>query len=288
VRAIAEITAVGLDLLLTAFAYGIAQVHVIASPQHRDALAPLRRHAGMIDAIFSGLGFESGRMIIDDGHDPAGLETVLYAAPPPPPVAPAKHAVIGDKRTTLRLALTHLHAAAPRPAETIPLPDGAPFGLVALDFDACTLCLACVGACPTGALGDNPERPHLSFLEINCVQCGLCRATCPERAISLVPRLSFAAAATRKTVLKEEEPFTCARCGKPFGARTTIERMIERLSGHSMFAAPGRLDLLKLCEDCRVAAQFEAEAPMASRPRQPPRTADDYRRQTGGANDDPE
>lgn len=285
--AIAEITAVGLDLLLTALAYGVAQVLVIASPQHRDALAPLRRHAGMIDAVFSGLGFEPGRMIIDDGLDPAGLETALYAAPPQP-VAPAKYAVIGDKRTTLRLALTHLHAAAPRPAEMIPLPDGAPFGLVALDANACTLCLACVGACPTGALGDNPERPQLSFLEVNCVQCGLCRATCPERAISLVPRLNFAAASTRKIVLKEEEPFACARCGKPFGVRTTIERMIERLAGHSMFAAPGRLDLLKLCEDCRVAAQFEAEAPMASKPRQPPRTADDYRRGPGGAKDDPE
>jgi ferredoxin len=62
--------------------------------------------------------------------------------------------------------------------------DGAPFGAIELNVEGCTLCLACVSACPTGALSDNPERPMLRFTEDACVQCGLCKATCPEKVIT--------------------------------------------------------------------------------------------------------
>ena len=63
---------------------------------------------------------------------------------------------------------------------------------VRVDAAKCTLCLSCVGACPEGALIDNPERPQLRFIERNCVQCGLCETTCPEDAITLAPRLLLA------------------------------------------------------------------------------------------------
>ena len=43
---------------------------------------------------------------------------------------------------------------------------------------------SCVSACPTGALSDDPERPLLRFAEDACVQCGLCKATCPEKVIT--------------------------------------------------------------------------------------------------------
>ena len=34
-------------------------------------------------------------------------------------------------------------------------------------------------------------------------------------------------------------------------------RLVERMAGHGMFARPGRLDIIKMCEDCRVIVQFE-------------------------------
>ena len=61
-----------------------------------------------------------------------------------------------------------------RRGAAIPLPAGAPFGAIAVDKDKCTLCLACVSACPASALQDNPNAPQLRFIEKNCVQCGLC------------------------------------------------------------------------------------------------------------------
>ena len=133
-------------------------------------------------------------------------------------------------------------------------PQGAPFGAVEINVEGCTLCLACVSACPTGALLDDPERPMLRFAEDACVQCGLCKATCPEKVITLQPQLDFRAATASARVLKEEEPFHCIRCGKPFGVKSTIERVAAKLEGkHWMFQnSAQRLDVIKMCEDCRV------------------------------------
>src|SRR5205085_1587859 len=165
----------------------------------------------------------------------------------------------------------------PASVETIPLPAGAPIGAVEV-AEGCTLCLACVSACPTGALSDDPDRPILRFSEDACVQCGLCKATCPEKVVTLVPRLAFGAAAAPR-VLREEEPFRCIRCDKPFGVKSTIDRILAKLEGaHWMFqSAPQRLDLVKMCEDCRVVAvSRDSFDPHDPPPRPRPRTTDDY------------
>jgi ferredoxin len=110
------------------------------------------------------------------------------------------------------------------------------------------------------------------------VQCGLCKATCPEKVISLVPRLAFD---TATCVLKQEEPYPCSRCGKPFGVRSTIERVLAKLEGaHWMYKESSpRLDLIKMCDDCRVATVTEADFDPHSAPARPrPRTTDDYLR----------
>jgi ferredoxin len=84
------------------------------------------------------------------------------------------------------------------------------------------------------------------------VQCGLCAKTCPENAIALVPRLDLTPAARAPRVLNEAAIFACVKCGKPLGTQKMIESMLARLAGHSMFAAPGALDRLRMCADCRV------------------------------------
>ena len=166
---------------------------------------------------------------------------------------------VGAKRDVLRLALRELHHAAPAPVDIVALPAGAPFGTVELNVEGCTLCLSCVSACPTGALSDDQERPMLRFAEDACVQCGLCKATCPEKVITLKPQLDFRAATAPARVLKEEEPFCCIRCGKPFGVKSTIERVAAKLEGkHWMFQnSAKRLDVIKMCADCRVIAMTE-------------------------------
>jgi ferredoxin len=124
----------------------------------------------------------------------------------------------------MELALRELHHAAPVMVDVVPLDKGAPFGKVQVDVAGCTLCLACVTACPVSALSDNPDRPALSFSESLCVQCGLCAATCPEKVITLVPQIDFTAWGAPKQVIKAEEPALCTVCAKPFGVKSTIDK----------------------------------------------------------------
>ena len=171
----------------------------------------------------------------------------------------ATFAVQSDKRATLDLAIEHLMQQAGQVPELIALPPRTsgvtgPFGSLVVERDACTLCLACVGACPEAALADNPDLPQLKFIEKNCVQCGLCASTCPENAITLEPRLWLAdggKARRQPRVLNEAQPFACVRCAKPFGTLRAVEAMAARLAGHAMFQGAAA-ERLRMCSDCRV------------------------------------
>ena len=120
----------------------------------------------------------------------------------------------------------------------------------------------------------------LRFVEDACVQCGLCRSTCPERVVSLAPRLDFTPAARLPRILKEEEPAQCTRCGKEFGTRSWIEQIVAKLSGRNpLFQTSEQVALIRMCDDCRVQAQFEAkDNPMRLGERPKPRTSEDYLR----------
>ena len=166
--------------------------------------------------------------------------------------AAATFAFTADKRTTAALAIDHLAQHAPVPQREIALPAGAPFGTIAVNRDTCTMCLACVGSCPEGAILDKQDAPQLSFIESKCVQCGLCAATCPENAITLTPRLSLVPEARQARVINEAVIASCTSCGKPLGTEKMISGMLAKLAGHSMFAGPGALDRLRMCADCRV------------------------------------
>jgi ferredoxin len=161
----------------------------------------------------------------------------------------------------------------------IPLPEGAPYGAVIVDTEACTLCLSCAGLCPSGALGDDPDKPMLTFTEDACLQCGLCATICPEDAITLQPRLDLSDAALSPRVMKEEEPYACIECGRPFGVKSTVERIVAKLQGkHAMFANSDNARLIRMCDDCRIKAQYHTDAApfrMGDRPRV--HTTDDYK-----------
>jgi ferredoxin len=281
--AVNEITQVGLELIAAAFAYGASALRLLLRAKPRHDVSGLERTLALADPILAGLGFGPGRAETIETDDPLALGEALRAISAAAPAPrPASFEPVGHKRDLLRLSLRELHHAAPAPVDVIALPQGAPFGAVEIRAEGCTLCLACVSACPTGALIDDPERPSLRFAEDACVQCGLCKATCPEKVITLTPQLDFRAASASTRLLKEEEPFCCIRCGKPFGTKSTIERVAAKLEGkHWMFSGPAsRLEVLKMCEDCRVAAVTTAGFdPYAAAERPRPRTSDDYLRE---------
>jgi ferredoxin len=281
--AVNEVTQVGLETIAAGFAYGASAMRFLLRAKPRHDIAGLVRTLALAEPILVGLGFGAGGATTIETDDPDALGDALRAierrdAAP----RPASFLPVGAKRDVMRLALRELQRAAPTPVDVVALPQGAPFGTVEINVEGCTLCLACVSACPTGALLDDPERPMLRFAEDACVQCGLCKATCPEKVITLRPQLDFRAATAAARVLKEEEPFHCIRCGKPFGVKSTIERVTAKLEGkHWMFQnSAQRLDVIKMCEDCRVVAISGQDFdPYGAPPRPNVRTTEDYLRE---------
>ena len=250
-----HVAAIGLDLLLPAIAFGAAQVVVLATGRgDAEYLAALRSQMALGEAILDGLGLGGKRFALIEADDAAALERAFAALDPAPPAitTAATFLLSNDKRTAIEFAVEHLARHAPRRVDEIALPAGAPFGEVRVDRDKCTMCMACVGACPESALMDGVDQPLLKFLERNCVQCGLCEATCPEDAIRLSPRLVLTPAAREARVVNETQPFNCVSCGKPFGTRQMVQAMLGRLTGHSMFTQGSALARLQMCADCRV------------------------------------
>jgi ferredoxin len=278
-----EITQVGLEAVAGAFAYGASAVRMLTRAKPRHDVTGLIKTIALAEPILAGLGFAGVRVSTIETDDPDSLGETLRAMEPMEGAArPATFSAVGKKRDVVRLALRELHGVAPQPADIVALPEGAPFGAVDVNVEGCTLCLACVSACPTGALSDDPERPTLRFAEDACVQCGLCKATCPEKVINLKPQVDFRAATAERLVIKQEEPYVCIVCGTPFGVKSSVERVIASLEGkHWMFKdSKKRLDVIRMCSDCRVNAMMEENFdPFAAPGRPQVRTTDDYLRE---------
>ncbi|MEQ9488175.1 MAG: 4Fe-4S binding protein [Alphaproteobacteria bacterium] len=273
-----EVTQIGADIMLSALAYGAERMFVLTPTKRRDEISGLASQAAIVETIMTGLGYDSGLINVLVEDDPDTVEAALYdRLKPHHKLNASQFLPQPQKRTNLRSAGRHLHEHAPSPVDTVRLAPGAPFGAVKVDTDGCTLCLACVSACPTGALTAGEDRPELGFDESACIQCGLCKNTCPESVIALEPQFNFLLEAGRRIVLNEEEPYECISCGKPFAAKSTIDKMLETLGDkHWMFKGDA-MERLKMCEDCRITAQFNADDnPFKTGERPKPRTTEDY------------
>ena len=254
----AEITA--------AFACGFASVDILLTPgSERDAF---EREIPLAEAICG-----PGKIRLLEESDPEALSDVLFDR------TPQKGLIdtiipMGSRRQVTRTAAQAIHDK-----DTIlPLPANAPYGAVLVNTDTCTLCLSCVSLCPSGALADNPDKPELRFQEDACLQCGLCANICPEKAIVLKPQLNLTDTALSQVILNEEDPFACIECGALFGVKSTVERILEKLSGkHAMFASEKAAQMIQMCDKCRVGAQFHIENnPFAGDSRPKVRTTEDY------------
>ncbi len=268
-------------MMLAGLAAGASEVIVHLHPRKLEEADALLGQIQLANALSAGAGLAGARARLVTTDDPDALEAALWVAPPAPhgatPITP-----LGDRRAVTRQAVRALGEGTGALQEAIALPAdlfpaGPPYGAVEVNRDACTLCLACVSVCPSGALLDNPELPQLRFLEDRCLQCGICAKACPEDAIAYQPRYLASTQATTPQILNEEEPFACVECGKLFGTKSVIERISEKLAGkHWMFTDDRRTRMIQMCDDCRVRAQYHSDDNpfrMGERPRM--RTTDD-------------
>ena len=264
---IEHIASTGLDLWLGALTYGFAEVIMLLSGDEDPAYrAALEEQAQLANAILQAYGFEARIQLVmaDSVDDLQGLSkamgTLRQRGALDVMCTPASYGLSNQKRETLEAALEHLQkqAKTPLPELGVSLPNNSLLGGLAINKDACTLCMSCVSSCPEGALLDNPDEPILSFIEKHCVQCGICAQTCPEHALTLMPRLQTVEQRKQKVVLNETQAFHCISCGKPFGTAKMVDLMLTKLGAHGAFAGAA-MDRLKMCGDCRVVDMVKKE-----------------------------
>jgi ferredoxin len=269
---------IGHDFLVAALLSGFCNIVVLAEPRKQSEYDALAAEIELTEALLGGLGLGNSRVAVLFENDPDTVENALFALKPAKPAARQSFVAVGGKREVATAAISALAREAKRKPELVTLPASAPYGAVQVDIEACTLCMACVSACPADALRDNPEKPQLRFVETACVQCGICANTCPENAITLEARYNFSPSAMQPATLHEDEPAECIRCGKPFASQGMLDRVAETLGGkHWMFESDERVQLIRMCESCRLEALSEGGAdPFAIAQRPRPRTTDDY------------
>lgn len=281
--AVNEITQLGVEAWTAPVAWGAVAVRALCTARPKHDPTGVHSNVTIANLLGQSLGYGAEICGLIEADDPDMLRSALDQMDTGSDARnPATFLPLGDKRSLLRSTMIELHRAAPTPVDRVALPAAAPFGGLDVNVEGCTLCLSCVSACPTGALSDSEDHPALFFAESACVQCGLCAATCPEKVITLAPRVDFPAWNARRQAVKEEEPYRCIRCDNPFGTRSTVERIVAKLEGkHWMFAGENaqRLNLVRMCDNCRVdAVMNEGLDPYETSPRPAPRTTEDYLR----------
>ena len=278
-----ELASVGLEIWLSALAYGAKKVLLIDAGSMPASVAEFLQHQlNTADRILSGLGYrsmdynsmafkESLIQVVDPQslHQHCDVENVFSLSD----IANFKVAdFVGsvEKRRTTLLAIDHLYQQSQlihnnHVQQIIALPEQSPFGRIVVDANACTLCMSCTSVCPSKAIEAGNDSPKLEFHEINCVQCGICASACPEHAITLEPRLIADAQQRRGVVtLHEEIPFCCITCGKAFATKSLIDNMTQKLAGHYMFKTERAKQRLMMCEDCRVIDVVQDDETMQS------------------------
>ncbi len=245
-----EVASVGMDLCLSTLVYGASQVVLLSNDEiPKLSLTELEHQLEWLQTVLGSLGLEPQQISLQ------AISAEFTELKPGINVEPAIYTMPENKRHAIFQAVDHLYQQLDQPQELVDLPQGAPFGTATINESTCTLCMACVGACPGKALqdGSNREVPEIFFIESNCIQCGACTQTCPESAITISPRMIFdRERRNRSRPLNKDIPFACISCGKLFAPTSVITKITDQLKDHYMFNSTRAMDRLKMCEDCRV------------------------------------
>jgi ferredoxin len=124
------------------------------------------------------------------------------------------------------------------------------FGEIICNEEKCTQCVACVSECRVESLIADSDSYSLKHTPAQCVQCGICVVVCPENALTMKPGIFLEEDFFKERVVAQAEPAKCKGCGKIFGTRKSLEKVVAILSAKNMWDEQD--DLLSYCDECRV------------------------------------
>jgi ferredoxin len=130
-------------------------------------------------------------------------------------------------------------------------------GLGHIDCDAvkCTHCLACLNDCSMQALGADEKSLSLTYSARRCVSCGVCVKVCPEDALTFAKDFTIDEQYFERKTAAQAEPAICKGCGKVFGTRKSLDRVIQILTAREAVDT----EHFEYCDNCKVVKIFEAE-----------------------------
>lgn len=126
------------------------------------------------------------------------------------------------------------------------------YGEVKVNESACTLCLACVGACNVSALSANPKDNSLRLNASLCTACGYCELSCPEKECLTIQKDVIHLNPTwfSNQILAKDELFACVECGEEFATKKAVEKIAGMMA--PIFASdPIKVRTLYCCEACK-------------------------------------
>lgn len=157
-----------------------------------------------------------------------------------------------SRRTVFATMMLHLITEADKPL--LARDCGIEFAAISCDESSCTQCLACLNECKTGALLADKENLTLSYIAGQCVGCGVCVSTCPEKALTMANVEEVDAHYFEQQLLAQAEPARCQGCGKVYGSKKSLDRVLQILTARESLDT----EHFHYCSECRVVKLFEA------------------------------
>ena len=243
--------ALSLMQILYVFSKGAARLVLLQQKGRGQSVLTSQAQAAnqIIQALFSMKDF------VQMFSTEEALENLKLQAHSPLPYPWEQQGGLRTRRPFLCSILSFLLEASNKEAFISSSSGADSFGELECDPGLCTQCLSCINECRAGALEANEAMFCLTFLASACVQCGICTKLCPENALVSRPGLYLQKSFFKRRILTKAEPARCARCGKVFGTRASLEKV------KSILGQRQDLDvkLFDYCEDCRVKLLFEKQ-----------------------------
>ncbi len=243
-----KIEALSLFHFLMLFAKGAGHIVLF---EEADTSAEIRKQVEMTNTILRTLfSLENYVVFAGGSFSPNSLATNQY----PPFEGEYTDFTFTDRRRKLASVLNYLICKS---GKTIELQAGElqGFANIVCDTDSCTQCLACLNECKIKALASDEENLALTYTAGHCIGCGVCVDICPENALGFASEFTMDAHFFQRKVLAQAEPATCKACGKVYGTKKSLERVMQLLANHSHVGD----SYFEYCADCKVARMFEKE-----------------------------
>lgn len=237
--------------ILKSLQLGAAAVGLLVCPENDCRYGGREEMAGRVDycsTLLNRMGMPSGAVQLVSSDEPdelqeflAVLESLENRRTDQSPLLPADFSPLGAAGAVRGLAEFKAF-----PVDLVVAHAHSPLGNLEVE-KGCTLCGACVAACPSDALSMEAGKGEvLSFSPAACVACGACVPVCPENVMRTEKVTRLASLMEEEVILFQDTSPRCVTCGKLIMPHAMLNRLKQSLKDHPSF------DIIsQYCIDCR-------------------------------------